>query len=359
MAKKKSGNKGSGASWQPGWITGLIVVAALVAAALMRVPDGQAPPEATYGGPQRSAAELEFQLQKLHDNLVGIAGRGGTGAFQKIQLMADQAKGALDKAAAAETEDERIRILEEGLNSKGDWLSILNDHAAGLKDDAEKDDKEHAPMDAGDVTALTTETFTDYISRRHHVMVEFYAPWCPHCKKMVPDYTACADKFKDRAGFAMVDGTVEKTLTRVYDVGGYPTLKWFVNGRAYDYDGPRTKEAISEWVEDHLAPAFTDIESRFDLEEALKVGGDSRVWLVHGEGESLSKVQKAFGHAAEKFRGKLGFFWSPVAEGGIDAITLYRGHAEDQQLASEEVAADADKLIPWLEALFSLKEDSA
>lgn len=54
------------------------------------------------------------------------------------------------------------------------------------------------------------------------------------------------------------DGAVKsavRILTRsLSDVSGFPTLKWFVNGKAQDYGGGRTADTIVSWVSKRMGP---------------------------------------------------------------------------------------------------------
>ena len=46
---------------------------------------------------------------------------------------------------------------------------------------------------------------------------------------------------------AKIDCTVEKALATKYGVKGYPTLKFFKNGKPVDYAGPR-EAAVSRYI---------------------------------------------------------------------------------------------------------------
>lgn len=57
------------------------------------------------------------------------------------------------------------------------------------------------------------------------LFIQFYAPWCGHCKKLEPVYEHVAAKL-DGTGIAVakVDATLYTDIAATYDVHGFPTI---------------------------------------------------------------------------------------------------------------------------------------
>lgn len=80
-------------------------------------------------------------------------------------------------------------------------------------------------------------------------LVEFYAPWCGHCKSLEPHWNQAANELKGKVKVGKVDATVQQKLGNRFKVQGYPTIKIFPPGpkadnKAQNYDGPRDSSGI-------------------------------------------------------------------------------------------------------------------
>jgi protein disulfide-isomerase A1 len=113
-----------------------------------------------------------------------------------------------------------------------------------------------------EVLELTDETITDAIANNKHIFVEFYAPWCGHCKRLVPDYEIVASFFKDtEVKIAKIDASTHSQSASTYEVRGFPTLKLFVDGEPIDYEGERGSMAMIQWIKKKTGPATKLIAS--------------------------------------------------------------------------------------------------
>jgi len=100
----------------------------------------------------------------------------------------------------------------------------------------------------GDVIVLTDSTFEE-TTKQGVWLVEFYAPWCGHCKRLAPIWEELATAAKGKFNVAKVDCTVEKDVATKQGVRGFPTIKLLVNGVVHDYKGERTLESFIKFVE--------------------------------------------------------------------------------------------------------------
>ncbi|XP_076467812.1 protein disulfide-isomerase A4-like [Babylonia areolata] len=113
--------------------------------------------------------------------------------------------------------------------------------------------------DEDGVLILNKSNFADFIANTDTALVEFYAPWCGHCKQLAPEYAAAAKELKQLDPpvlLAKVDATVENELAQQNDVSGYPTMKFFKKGKGYEYDGPRVQAGIVSFMKARASPSW-------------------------------------------------------------------------------------------------------
>jgi protein disulfide-isomerase A1 len=146
--------------------------------------------------------------------------------------------------------------------------------------------KSQEPEEEGDVLVLTDDNFDAVIAKHPHILVEFYAPWCGHCKKLTPEYSAAALVLKaDGIPLAKVDATVHKQVAERFKIQGFPTLKFFSNGKDIEYNGGRTKSDIVSWMKKKVGPASVELKSVSDVENFQKTA-DAVVVLFGSQGLS-------------------------------------------------------------------------
>ncbi|MED6123471.1 disulfide-isomerase [Stylosanthes scabra] len=161
------------------------------------------------------------------------------------------------------------------------------------------------------VLTLDHSNFSDTIKKHDFIVVEFYAPWCGHCKKLAPEYEKAASILSSvdpPVVLAKVDANEEKNkdIANEYDVKGYPTLKILRSGGKHiqDYKGPREADGIVEYLKKQSGPASTEIKSADDASTLI---GENKVVAVGIFPKFSGEEYENFIALAEKLRSDYDF----------------------------------------------------
>ena len=123
-------------------------------------------------------------------------------------------------------------------------------------------------------------------------LVEFFAPWCGHCKNLAPVYEELAQSLQhasSKVQIAKVDADANKDLGKRFGVQGFPTLKWFdgKSDKPTEYNSGRDLESLQTFIKDKTgvkpktAPAAkSDVEMLTDSTFNEIVGGDRDVLVA-------------------------------------------------------------------------------
>jgi len=153
-----------------------------------------------------------------------------------------------------------------------------------------------------DVKPLTDSDFETTVHQNDLVLVEFYAPWCGHCKRFASEYNRIDQNLQARRSPVKVfNAKSEDTPNALakYQVGGYPTILLFVHGHPIPYSGTRSESAILEWLE-----TVSKISARqIDSAEELNLLRESQDVVTVFWGDDSEEEYKVFDAVAKRFEG--------------------------------------------------------
>eukprot|EP01004_Peranema_trichophorum_P004150 NODE_3091_length_1426_cov_103.910207_g2685_i0.p1 GENE.NODE_3091_length_1426_cov_103.910207_g2685_i0~~NODE_3091_length_1426_cov_103.910207_g2685_i0.p1 ORF type:complete len:430 (-),score=98.38 NODE_3091_length_1426_cov_103.910207_g2685_i0:135-1373(-) len=234
----------------------------------------------------------------------------GSDKSKPEKYQGDRSANAITDAALKAAKE----LVKQRLNGK-------KPSSGGSSSGSKKDSK-------NDVVELTSSNFDELVLNSNDAwLVEFFAPWCGHCKNLAPEWAKAATDLKGSVKVGAVDATIHGDLAQKYDVKGYPTIKFFAPGdksKAIEYNAGRTSDAIVQWAlgkldEYGVAPDIIEVVS----EQALKDNCYNKPICVVGvlphliDGGAKARLEyiEVLKEAAKQVRGKpINIVW---VQGGV------------------------------------------
>jgi thiol-disulfide isomerase/thioredoxin len=107
-------------------------------------------------------------------------------------------------------------------------------------------------------SGIISESFQISENDTTPTIVLFHANWCGHCKKLIPEWINFEKIYHSTKGINVIkiESEENKSLMKLHDVNGYPTIKYCPNGvyntsGTVDYNGPRNLAGLVEFHEQY------------------------------------------------------------------------------------------------------------
>ncbi|XP_015282141.1 PREDICTED: thioredoxin-related transmembrane protein 1 [Gekko japonicus] len=117
-------------------------------------------------------------------------------------------------------------------------------------------------------------------------MVEFYAPWCPACQKLQPEWESFAEWGEDlEINIAKVDVTEQPGLSGRFIITALPTIYHCKDGEFRRYQGLRTKTDFINFISDQEWKSVEPVSSWFGpssfLMSSMSALFQLSMWIRH------------------------------------------------------------------------------
>ena len=143
------------------------------------------------------------------------------------------------------------------------------------------------------ILILTDKTFDKAVQKYDYLLVLFYLPFNPQCKKFLSELEKSSNiLLKEKIFSSKIDVNTEKNITKKYDINEVPRVFFFIKGEKIEYKGSIKSKGIIDWVLNKIEKKILKLNSAEEIEK-LKRENDVILIYFGNNVKDISEFTKA------------------------------------------------------------------
>ncbi|CAH2305889.1 dnaJ homolog subfamily C member 10 [Pelobates cultripes] len=147
----------------------------------------------------------------------------------------------------------------------------------------------HGKITLYELVAFTKESVNSHVitlgpqnfpgDQREAWLVDFFAPWCPPCRALLPELRKASKRLFGQIRFGTLDCTIHEGLCNTHNIRAYPTTVVFNQSNTYEYEGHHNAEQILEFIQDLQHPSVVTLTPE-TFKELVKWRKKDEIWVI-------------------------------------------------------------------------------
>mmetsp|Transcript_26598 Transcript_26598/g.85274 ORF Transcript_26598/g.85274 Transcript_26598/m.85274 type:complete len:525 (+) Transcript_26598:193-1767(+) len=158
----------------------------------------------------------------------------------------------------------------------------------------------------GKMVELTDDNFHDTIRESEFAVVLFYAKYCAHCKRMLPEWeNAAMNLGEESIMMARLNAPENLKIAKEMNVRGFPTISWYSFGKPIHgkYSGPRDAAGIVKYLKTVQTPVIKQLYTKEEVQAVIDSESFTVMAVVDGT-DHHSHFFQTYQHVAKHHEDK-------------------------------------------------------